>query len=486
MSVIQTNNEENRSLCCRAISHPGTQAAVSLASTAGSVTTGLLMMTGAIAVNAIPIAGQAICIALVAIWIIGSLVSYYHAINRWENQAAEEAFRERDIQILHPQPQPSDVEMVPFETTAGETSTGEEEEVPGESPRFMSPNYERQRTDAQNEPVSLEMTSVPRKPYVRQLPMPHMITFADLHASIGEEIRRNTAAAADQESDGEQPGLDSTGVVIEDVTEEEPTDREPLYFPQSQERTPAHLSLVPFHFQQALPIIECPATPRESDNWMLVPFASPRADGPRVVEITEEEFQALKEREAIQEGLAARKERGGANAHPVEQSSPASEKTAISVKPETLAARALLAAVTKEREERARQPIVEPAPVQAPPVNPDTLASRELLAQCEKDRAARAKQQTIAPAQVPAASVNAATLGSRGPLRDLTEQREDSGSPLLDTTHEIILEERPESPLPRTSCGRLQQKAWDVLATGQNLLNRGLGRLPSWVLVLRE
>ncbi len=418
MSVIQPNNEENRSLCCRVITHPGTQAAVSAASAAGSVTTGMLMLSGAIAVNAIPIAGQAICIALVAIWIIGSLVSYFHAVDRWEKRGMEEAFRERDIQILHPKPQPSDVEMVPFETIAGETSTGEEEEVPGEGPQFISPNYKRQRTDAQGDPVSLEMTSVPRKPYVRQLPMPHMITFADLHASIGEEIRRKTAAtAADEESDGEQPGndsipkLDLTGVVIEDATEE-PTEREPLYFPKSQERTPAHLSLVPFHSQQTQPIIEYPETPRESDNWMLVPLASPRAEGPRIVEISEEEFQALKEAEQIRRQLAERRKRKGMNGQLPKTVYPAIEAPVI-------------------------------------PVNTQTLESRKLLAQMAKERAARQKiESPLAPF----------TLRARPETPDA-----------------------PESPVPVSRCGQFQQKAWDVLERGQNLLNRGLDRLPTWV-----
>ena len=416
MSVIQPNNEENRSLCCRGITHPGTQAVVSGASAVGGVTTGMLMLSGAIAVNAIPIAGQAICIALVAIWIIGSLVSYFHAINRWEKQAMEEAFQQKDIQILHPEPQPSDVEMVPFETTAGETSTGEEEEVPGEGPRFISQNYERQRKDAQQELRSLEMTSVPRKLFMSMLPELGMVSFADLHENIGREIRTITAPA-DEQSDTEQPGndpiptLDLRGVVIEDVTEE-PTEREPLHFPHSQERTPDHLSLVPFKYPQAQPIIKYPETPRESDNWMLVPLASPRAEGPRVVEITEEEFQALKAEEQIRSQLAERRKRKGMNGQLPKTVYPAIEAPVI-------------------------------------PVNTQTLESRKLLAQMAKERAARQKiESPLAPF----------TLRARPETPDA-----------------------PESPLPVSRCGQFQQKAWDVLERGQNLLNRGLDRLPTWV-----
>lgn len=419
MSVIQPNNEENRSLCCRAITHPGTQAVVSGASAAGGVTTGMLMLSGAIAVNAIPIAGQAICIALVAIWIIGSLVSYFHAINRWEKQAMEEAFQQKDIQILHPKPQPSDVEMVPFETIAGETSTGEEEEVPGEGPRYISQNYERQRKDAQEEPSSLQMTSVPRKLFVPMLPQLGMVSFADLHENIGREIRAITAPA-DEQSDTEQPGndpiptLDLRGVVIEDVTGQptEREEREPLHFPQSQERTPDHLSLVPFKYPQAQPIVECPETPRESDNWMLVPLASSRAEGPRIVEISEEEFQALKAEEQIRSQLAERRKRNGLNGQLPKVVYPAIEAPVI-------------------------------------PVNPQTLKSRKLLAQMAKERAARQKIE----------------------------------SPLAPFTLQIRPEtpSAPESPLPVSRCGQLQQKAWDVLERGQNLLNRGLDSLPKWV-----
>lgn len=381
------------------------------------------MLSGAIAVNAIPIAGQAICIALVAIWVIGSLVCYFHAVDRWEKREMEEAFREREIQILHPKPQPSDVEMVPLETTAGETSTGEEEEVPGEGPEYISQNYERQRTAAQEEPLSLEMTAVPRKPFVHLLPTPDMITFADLHARLGEEIRRKTAAAAaaDQESDGEQPGndpipkLNLTGVVIEDVSGQptEREEREPLYFPQSQERTPDHLSLVPFRFQQTQPLIECPETPKESDQWMLVPLSSPRAEGPQVVEITEEEFQALKETGQIRSQLRERRNRKGLNLQVPKAVYPAIEAPVISVNPQTLESRKLLAQLAQER--AARQKRV------SPPLAPFTL---------------RVRPQTL---------------------------------------------EAPESPLPQTRCGRFQQKAWDVLESGQNLLNRGLDRLPTWV-----
>ena len=415
MSVIQPN--ENRSMCCRVLTHPGTQAAVSLASTTGSVTTGMLMASGVIAVNAIPIAGQVICIAAVVIWIIASLVSYFKAIDRWDKQAMQEAFQQKDIQILHPKPQPSDVEMVPLNTTVGETSTGEDVEVPGESTLFVSQNFMRQRNDAQDKPGSVELTSFPYKPSIRRLPPPNMMTFADLHASIGREIQRTTAAAASEESDTEQPGndpvppLNLNRVEIEDVTGPE-TEREsePLIFPNSQERTPDHLSLVPFHAPRTEPIVEFPESPR--DNWMLVPLASPRLDGPRVVEITEEEFHALKHAESVRSQLAARRKRKGQNG---------------------------------------QAPKVSYLAIEAPPVtvNPDTLKSRALLAQMAKERAARHKKpQALEPFTI---HVRPATP------------------------------ETPASPVPVSRCGQLQQKAWDVLERGQNLLNRGLDSLPKWV-----
>lgn len=417
MNAIQPN--ESRSLCSRIHVSPAVQTVASGVSTVGSVTTGLLMLSGTIAVNAIPIAGQAICITLVVIWIIASLVSYFKGVDRWDTQAMQEAFQQKDIQILHPTPQPSDVEMVPLTSTVGETSVDEDGDVPGASQYFAPAASVRKQGD---EEPGVELTPFPYKPSIRRLPPPNMITFADLHASIGREIQRQTAAAAAaKESDTEQPGNDPVvpalklnGVIVEDVTgQETERERKPLFFPASQERTPDHLSLVPFVAPGSAPIVECPDTPKESDNWMLVRVESPRVDGPRVVEITEEEFQALKGVEAVRAGMAARKKRKGLNGQAPKVSYPAIEAPVISVNPETLKSRELLAQMAKEREARQKKPVgtLEPFTIQVRPATP----------------------------------------------------------------------EAPESPVPVSRCGQLQQKAWDVLERGQNLLSRGLDSLPTWV-----